>query len=98
MSSLQAMKPLSLSRRTYMKGSSFGPPSRSLVAATKSDEADAETIARFQGAFPEMEVLAVSILDDLVSVLSPRWMKVESAFNSRGGMTETVTVQYAAVV
>jgi 7-cyano-7-deazaguanine reductase len=39
-----------------------------------------------------------AILDDLVGVLSPRWMKVESAFNSRGGMTETVTVQYAAVV
>ncbi len=39
-----------------------------------------------------------AILDDLVGMLSPRWMKVESAFNARGGMTETVTVQYAAVV
>lgn len=38
------------------------------------------------------------ILDDLVGALAPRWMKVESAFNSRGGITETVTVQYAAVV
>jgi 7-cyano-7-deazaguanine reductase len=39
-----------------------------------------------------------AILDDLVAVLSPRWMKVESAFNPRGGMTEKVTVQYAAAV
>jgi 7-cyano-7-deazaguanine reductase len=39
-----------------------------------------------------------AILDDLVGVLAPRWMKVEAAFNSRGGMTETVTVKYAAVV
>ena len=38
-----------------------------------------------------------AILDDLVAVLSPRWMKVESAFNPRGGTTEKVTVQYAAV-
>jgi 7-cyano-7-deazaguanine reductase len=38
------------------------------------------------------------ILDDLVGVLKPRWMKIESAFNARGGMTETVTVQYASVV
>jgi 7-cyano-7-deazaguanine reductase len=39
-----------------------------------------------------------AILDDLVSALSPRWMKIQSAFNARGGMTETVTVQYAAAV
>ncbi|HYO26623.1 MAG TPA: preQ(1) synthase [Lacipirellulaceae bacterium] len=39
-----------------------------------------------------------AILDDLVAALKPRWMKVESAFNARGGITETVTVQYAAVV
>lgn len=39
-----------------------------------------------------------AILDDLVGALSPRWMKVESAFSPRGGITETVTVQYAAVV
>jgi 7-cyano-7-deazaguanine reductase len=38
------------------------------------------------------------ILDDLVGALKPRWMKIESAFNARGGMTETVTVQYASVV
>jgi 7-cyano-7-deazaguanine reductase len=37
-----------------------------------------------------------SILDDLIAVLSPRWMKIEAAFNPRGGMTETVTVQHIA--
>jgi 7-cyano-7-deazaguanine reductase len=39
-----------------------------------------------------------AILDDLVAVLSPRWMKIQSAFNARGGMTEMVTIQYAAAV
>lgn len=39
-----------------------------------------------------------AILDDLVGVLSPRWMKIVAAFNSRGGMTETVTAQYASAV
>jgi hypothetical protein len=29
-----------------------------------------------------------------VAVLGPRWMKIEAAFNPRGGMTETVTVQH----
>ncbi len=36
------------------------------------------------------------ILDDLVGALSPRWMKIEAAFNARGGMTETVSVQHTA--
>lgn len=36
------------------------------------------------------------ILDDLVAVLKPRWLEVVSAFNPRGGISETVTVQYAA--
>jgi len=39
-----------------------------------------------------------AILDDLVAVLSPRWMKIEASFNPRGGMTETVTAQYASAV
>ena len=34
------------------------------------------------------------ILDDLVGVLSPRWMEIKAAFNARGGMTETVTAEY----
>jgi 7-cyano-7-deazaguanine reductase len=36
-----------------------------------------------------------TILDDLVAVCSPRFLKVEGKFNARGGMTETVTVKYA---
>jgi len=35
------------------------------------------------------------ILDDLVAVLAPRWMQIEAAFNARGGMTETVTVEHS---
>ena len=34
------------------------------------------------------------ILDDLVGVLSPRWMQIKAAFNVRGGMTESVTVEH----
>ena len=37
-----------------------------------------------------------TILDDLVAVSKPRWMKVVAAFNARGGITETVTAQYAS--
>jgi 7-cyano-7-deazaguanine reductase len=36
------------------------------------------------------------ILDDLVGVLAPRRMQIEAAFNARGGMTETVTVEHEA--
>lgn len=36
------------------------------------------------------------ILDDLVAVLSPRWLRLEAAFNARGGITETVTVEHTA--
>lgn len=34
------------------------------------------------------------ILDDLVSVLSPRWMRLEAAFTPRGGIRTTVTAEY----
>lgn len=34
------------------------------------------------------------ILDDLVAVLSPRWINLEAAFTARGGITTTVTVDY----
>lgn len=37
-----------------------------------------------------------SILDDLVAVVTPQWMKIEAAFSARGGITETVTVQHVA--
>ncbi len=36
------------------------------------------------------------ILDDLVAMMKPRWIKLEAAFNARGGITETVTVQNSA--
>lgn len=38
------------------------------------------------------------ILDDLVAVVAPQWMKVEAAFHARGGITETVTVVHASVM
>jgi 7-cyano-7-deazaguanine reductase len=34
------------------------------------------------------------ILDDLVSVLSPKWMEVHGAFTARGGIDSEVTAQY----
>ena len=36
------------------------------------------------------------ILDDLAGVLQPRWIKLEAAFSARGGITETVTVEYSS--
>jgi 7-cyano-7-deazaguanine reductase len=49
---------------------------------------------RNQGIF--YEHVTNTILDDLVAVIEPRWMKIEAAFNARGGMTETVTAKYTA--
>lgn len=40
------------------------------------------------------EHLVNRILDDLVKVCSPRWMKVVGVFNPRGGITTTVTREY----
>lgn len=51
---------------------------------------------RNQGIF--YEHVTNTILDDLVSVLQPRWMKIVAAFNARGGMTENVTAKYTAAV
>jgi 7-cyano-7-deazaguanine reductase len=34
------------------------------------------------------------ILDDLVAVLSPRWMRLVARFTPRGGITTSVTVEY----
>ena len=48
---------------------------------------------RNQGIF--YEHVTNTILDDLVGILRPRWMRIEAAFNARGGMTETVTAKYA---
>lgn len=51
---------------------------------------------RNQGIF--YEHVTNTILDDLAAVLEPRWMKVEASFSARGGITETVTVKYAAAI
>lgn len=48
---------------------------------------------RDQGIF--YENVTNAILDDLVAVVQPQWLKVQIAFNARGGITETVTAQYA---
>jgi len=34
------------------------------------------------------------ILDDLVAVTEPRWMKIEAAFTPRGGIRTTVVVEH----
>ncbi len=39
-----------------------------------------------------------TILDDLVATVRPRWMKIEAAFNARGGITETVSAQFASAM
>src|SRR5919106_616179 len=39
-----------------------------------------------------------TILDDLAAVIEPRRMKIEAAFNTRGGMSETVTAEYSATL
>lgn len=51
---------------------------------------------RNQGIF--YEHVTNTILDDLVVVTKPRWMKIEAAFNARGGLTETVTSKYASTL
>ena len=39
-----------------------------------------------------------SILDDLVAVIQPPWIRIEAAFRPRGGMTETVSAQHTAAI
>lgn len=39
-----------------------------------------------------------TILDDLVAVIEPQWMRLEASFRPRGGMTEVVTAQYTAAI
>jgi 7-cyano-7-deazaguanine reductase len=36
------------------------------------------------------------ILNDLVAVVQPRWMKLKASFTPRGGMTTAVTATYEA--
>ena len=44
------------------------------------------------GAF--YECVTNMILDDLVTVTQPRWMKIEAAFTPRGGIRTTVIVEH----
>ena len=39
-----------------------------------------------------------TILDDLVAVTRPRFMKIDAAFNARGGITETVTAEFVSAL
>ncbi|MDR1484977.1 MAG: preQ(1) synthase [Planctomycetaceae bacterium] len=34
------------------------------------------------------------ILDDMIHILSPRWMKVVASFTPRGGISTSITVEY----
>ena len=47
---------------------------------------------RNHGAF--YEKVTNTILDHLVAVTQPRWMKIEAAFTPRGGIRTTVTVEH----
>ncbi len=47
---------------------------------------------RNHGAFYER--VTNTILDDLVGVTAPRWMKIEAAFTPRGGIRTTVIVEH----
>lgn len=47
---------------------------------------------RNHGAFYER--VTNTILDDLVAVTAPRWMKIEAAFTPRGGIRTTVVVEH----
>lgn len=47
---------------------------------------------RNHGAFYER--VTNMILDDLVAVTHPRWMKIEAAFTPRGGIRTTITAEH----
>ncbi len=47
---------------------------------------------RNHGAF--YENVTNTVLDDLVAVTGPRWMKIEAAFTPRGGIRTTVIVEH----
>ncbi|MBN2447897.1 MAG: NADPH-dependent 7-cyano-7-deazaguanine reductase QueF [Phycisphaerae bacterium] len=40
------------------------------------------------------EAVTNRILDELVTALAPRWMKVTTNWNPRGGMSSTITAEY----
>lgn len=47
---------------------------------------------RNEGAF--METICNRVRDDLVEAMEPRWLRVEMAFNARGGIETTVYSEY----
>lgn len=49
---------------------------------------------RNHGAF--YENVTNAILDDLVAITEPRWMKIVAEFTPRGGIRTTVTVEHRA--
>lgn len=51
---------------------------------------------RNQGIF--YEHVTNTIMDDLVAIIQPAFMKIEASFSARGGITETVTVKYACAL
>jgi len=51
---------------------------------------------RNQGIF--YEHVTNTMMDDLVAVVQPRFMKIEAAFSARGGITENVTVKYVSAL
>ena len=51
---------------------------------------------RNEGVF--YETVTNRILDDLVAMLAPRWMKLEASFTPRGGISTTVTAQHSAAM
>src|SRR6185436_301585 len=51
---------------------------------------------RNQGIF--YEHVTNEIMDDLVAVVQPRFMKIEAAFSARGGISETVIIKSASVL
>jgi 7-cyano-7-deazaguanine reductase len=40
------------------------------------------------------EHLVNKMMDDLIVVVKPRWIKIKAVFNLRGGITTTVTREY----
>jgi 7-cyano-7-deazaguanine reductase len=42
------------------------------------------------------EAITNRIVDELVAVLRPRWMKVTTRWNPRGGMCSTITAEHTA--
>ncbi len=49
---------------------------------------------RYRGEYIFHEAAVNRVLDDLVALVSPRWMRVSGEFTPRGNMTTVVTAEY----